>query len=197
MVRIIGVTGGVGTGKSTVLHILKTEYSAYIVEADKVAHMLMQPGGVTYQPIIETFGDGILDDEGNIDRAVLGSIVFSDEKKLEQLNHITHPSVRAYILDRIEAVRNTNPEGLFIIEAALLIETGYREICDEIWYIYAREDVRIERLMSARGYSYEKCISIMENQSSEAFFRDNSQKVIDNSLDFKFTKQQIDNLLKK
>lgn len=195
--KVIGITGGVGTGKSTVLSILKEEYNATIIEADKVAHQLMMPGGATYQPIIEAFGQEILETDGGISRVKLGAIVFSDAEKLNQLNGITHPAVKDFIVNIIEREAARGQDAFVVIEAALLIETGYQDICDEIWYIYSDENVRIQRLMASRGYSKEKCISIMKNQSNEVFYRENCQQVIDNSGDFIYTKQQIDNLLKK
>lgn len=194
--RVIGITGGVGSGKSTVLDIFQKNYDAFVLEADKVGHELMNPGGTTYQPIIDMFGTDILCEDGTIDRKVLGAIVFSSTDKLQQLNGITHPAIRTYILDRISAYKSLHPEGLFILEAALLIEEGYDDICDEIWYIYAEQEMRIDRLMSSRGYTREKCIAIFHSQSDDFFYKTHCKYVIDNCGSPEKTKIQIDNLLK-
>lgn len=194
--KIIGITGGIGSGKSSVLAILKEHYHANILEADKVAHILMQPGGSTYQPLIDAFGQDILAPNGEIDRQKLGRIVFASKEKLSILNNITHPAVRIYILEQIDAYRRLRADNLFVLEAALLIEEGYESVCDEIWYIYADEETRMLRLMAGRGYTKEKCISIFRSQSDENFYRTHCKYVLDNCGDTEKTKIQIDNLLK-
>lgn len=193
--RIIGITGGIGSGKSAVLELLRQHYHAHTLEADRAAHLLMAPGGATYQPIIDAFGREILCADKTIDRKRLGAEVFASKKKLALLNEITHPAVRAYILEQIAAYRKKHPDGIFVLEAALLIEEGYSEVCDELWYIYAHEETRIRRLMEGRGYTREKSLSIMKSQSEEAFYRLHCKYVIDNSADIEKTKIQIDNLL--
>ena len=100
--KTIGITGGVGAGKSTVLGFLETDFQAVVCEADKVAHKLQEPGEVCYEEIIEEFGCGILDGDGKIDRKKLGNIVFADEKKLQRLNRIVHPRVKEYIRKKKE-----------------------------------------------------------------------------------------------
>lgn len=195
--KIIGITGGVGSGKSGVLSLLKKNYGAYILEADKLAHVLMQPDGPTYHPIIDCFGVEIVASDGSIDRKKLGAIVFHDADQLERLNAITHPAVRTEIDRRIAAASQTGEYTYFALEAALLLEEGYDAVCDEIWYIYVDPETRIQRLMAGRGYSREQCISIFESQSDDSYYRSHSRYVIDNSKDFENTELQIDNLLKK
>ncbi len=195
--QIIGITGGIGSGKSTVLNIFKETYHAFVLEADKVAHLLMAPGGITYKPLLAAFGTDILDREGVIDRQALGTIVFASQEKLNTLNQITHPAVRTYILESISKYKVKHPDGLFVLEAALLIEEGYDDICDEIWYVFADRKTRIKRLMDRRGYSMEKCISIINSQSGDAFYRQRCKHMLDNSTSVENTKIQIDKLLKK
>ncbi len=195
--QIIGITGGIGAGKSTVLRILETEYNAFIVEADKLAHQLMEPGQNAYKRIVEAFGTDILDEDGKIFRPTLSAKVFSDEQKLNRLNGIVHPEVKQWIQAEIQRRENDGVTRYFVIEAALLIEDGYQSICDEIWYIYAPEEVRIQRLMESRGFSLEKCQSIIRNQSADAFYRENSTFVIENGAMIQDTQKQIEELLKK
>lgn len=195
--KIIGITGGIGAGKSTVLSILKQEYDAHVIEADKVAHDLMKPEQPAYRRIVEAFSDAILDETGEIDRAKLSTMVFHKAERLEQLNNIVHPEVKDYIQAEIRHHRQMGNTAYFVIEAALLIEDGYTSICDELWYIYASEELRITRLMESRGYSREKCEAVMHNQSTDAFYRKHCDYCIENGNDLDNTKKQIDELLKK
>ncbi|MCI5952172.1 MAG: dephospho-CoA kinase [Anaerostipes sp.] len=193
--KVIGVTGGVGSGKSVILSILEKEYGAQTILADLVAHDLMEPGAKSYMEIVETFGDSILQEDGAIDRQKLGSIVFADEKKLEQLNGITHPNVKEEIKRRIAKIRKKGEASMIVLEAALLIESGYEDIYDELWYIYVNRETRYERLKEGRGYTREKTDSIMNNQLSEEEFRAHAQVIIDNSYDIEQTKKQIHEIL--
>ncbi len=195
---ILGITGGVGSGKSAVLNELRDNHGAYIIEADKLAHELMMPGKDIYNRIVDNFGEEILcDGIGSIiDRAKLADIVFSDENKLQILNNISHPCVKAEILRRIEEEKKKGTK-LFVIEAALLIQDGYKEICDDIWYIWVSRELRTKRLMESRGYTLKKCNSIYVNQESDEYYRSNSDYVIDNEKDFSNTVKQINVLLNK
>ena len=204
--KIIGITGGIGAGKSLVLNILKEDCAAHIVEADKVAHLLMKPGEAAYAEIIKCFGTDILDASSKeIDRKILGSVVMQEPAKLEMLNNIVHPSVKKYIIEDIESCRRrffdrTNDLAageedksidkncaeknadrfLYVIEAALLIQDGYRKICDEIWYIHSSEEVRIKRLTERRGITLERAKSFIDNQPSDIYFKEYSDRTIVN-----------------
>ena len=178
---VLGITGGIGAGKSLVLSIIDEEFDAYIVEADKLAHKLMLKGEDAYRQIIDTFGDDIIDpDSEQIDRSLLGSIVLNDEEKLAKLNAIMHPAVKEYIKKDIKAQAEAGTE-LYVIEAALLIQDGYTSICNEIWYIHADREVRIQRLIQSRGYSREKAEAFLSNQPSDEFFENNSDQIINNN----------------
>lgn len=194
--KILGITGGVGSGKSRVLYDLEQEYHAYILEADKLAHELMEPGQSIYNKIIDVFGSDILDVDGRIDRQKLGAIVFSDSAKLEILNSISHPLVKDEIKKRISDIKNAGNVKLFIIEAALLIEDGYKEICDEIWYIHVPKEERIKRLMLQRGYTEEKCNNIFDSQSDEDFYISNCDYIIENGGTYEETHTQLNVRLK-
>lgn len=178
---VLGITGGIGAGKSLVLSIIDEEFDAYIVEADKLAHKLMLKGEDAYSQIIDTFGDEILDpDSEQIDRSILGKLVLSDKEKLSRLNAIMHPAVKKYIIDDIKLKEDAGTK-LYIIEAALLIQDGYKSICDEIWYISSDREVRIQRLIESRGYSREKAEAFLLNQPSDEFFEINSDNIIKNN----------------
>lgn len=195
--RIIGITGGIGSGKSTVLNILDKEYGAYIVETDKLAHKLMCPGQIAYKQIVEMFGTEILQHDKRIHRGRLGELVFHNKEKLQQLNAIVHPAVKDYILKDIVTKQSEGKITFYVIEAALLIEDGYKLICDELWYVYATEEVRLQRLLEGRGGTSEKWLQVIENQSSEAFYRMNCDEVIDNSGSIAQTALNMKELLSK
>lgn len=189
--KVIGVTGGVGSGKSVVLSILENDYHAKTILADLVAHDLMEPGAKSYQEIVQTFGTKILSEDGTIDRQKLGNIVFGNEEKLQQLNAITHPNVKEEIRRRIDLIKEQGEASMILLEAALLIESGYEDIYDELWYIYVDKETRYQRLYDGRGYTREKTDSIMKNQLSEEEFRRFADVVIDNSYSIEKTKAQI------
>lgn len=188
--KVIGVTGGVGAGKSEILNYIADNWNATVVEADEVGYLVMKPGKSCFAPIVELFGPGILQEDGTLDRTRIAQMVFEDKKLLEKLNAIVHPAVKKYIRKAIQR-EEENETDFFIVEAALLIEDKYDEICDELWYIYADEETRTERLKKNRGYSEEKIKSIFANQLSEDEFSEHCDFEIDNSGDFEDTKEQI------
>ncbi|MCR4618170.1 MAG: dephospho-CoA kinase [Lachnospiraceae bacterium] len=173
--RFIGVTGGVGAGKSEILKFIKRHYDCRIYFADNVAHEVRKPGTKCYNALRELLGEDVVSDSKK-----MASKLFSDKRLLEKVNAIIHPAVREYLLDALKDARAEGTE-LFFVEAALLIEAGYKSILDELWYVYADPSVRVKRLMDSRGYTKEKAISIMENQLSDEEFRSQSDFIIDNS----------------
>lgn len=193
--RVIGITGGVGSGKSEILSYIREKYPCEIVFADNLAKELQEPGQACYGPLVKLLGRDILDRDGNIVKAAMAEKIFSDSGLLEKVNGLVHPAVVEEILRRIESAKKNGKILLFFVEAALLIENGFDKICDEMWYIYARENVRRERLMRSRGYSEEKIESIMRKQLPEEEFRKNCQVVIDNSASLAECTAQIDRIL--
>lgn len=193
--KVIGITGGVGAGKSEILKYLKEKHHAMVVEADKVGHLLMEPGGACYYSIVEKFGSSILNGDQTINRGKLAKIVFADAALLEALNKIIHPRVKAHIVSEIAKERAYHRTEFFVIEAALLLEDHYDVICDEIWYIDTDMEIRAKRLKETRGYDDEKIAGIMANQKSPEEFRMACQAVIDNSGSLTETFAQIDRQL--
>ena len=193
--KVIGITGGVGAGKSEILKYLKEKYKAVVIEADKVGHLLMEPGGACYYSIVEKFGSSILNGDQTINRTKLGKVVFADEALLKELNKIIHPRVKSHIVSEIAKERAYHRTNYFVVEAALLIEDHYDVVCDELWYIHTEESVRAKRLKEARGYDDEKIASICANQKSPEEFRCACQVEIDNSGNLSDTCRQIDEQL--
>lgn len=179
--RLIGITGGVGAGKSTILEYIKAHYRCRIYLADEVAHVVKEPGQSCYRALVGLLGRDVLEEDGRIHKGRMAERIFRDENLLEQVNAIVHPAVQEYLLEKIQEARREGQTELFFIEAALLIECGYRDIVDEMWYIYAREDMRRQRLLESRGYTLEKIEQIMNSQLTEEAFRAGSDFVIDNS----------------
>lgn len=193
---ILGVTGGIGSGKTAVLQILKEKYGAYLLEADKLAHRLMEPGQSVYHAVVAAFGGGILNEDKTIDRGRLGDIVFHDRTKLALLNSLTHPLVKEAVLKEIQNEKEKHTR-LFVIEAALLIQDGYQDVCTGMCYVYARQDVRVERLCRYRGFTPERAEAVIASQESEAFYKENSDFVVDNSGNLKKTEEEIDKIAKQ
>ena len=191
---ILGITGGIGTGKSTVLNILKEKYDFLVLESDKIAHEVMNPGNIAYNEIVEYFGVDILDEDKTINRKKMSEIVFNDKEKLNKLNSIVHPAVIKKISDTIEEEKSNGKEN-FVIEAALLIESGCSKICDRVWYIYADTEVRIERLMKSRNMTRKQIEDVMKNQMKNEFFRDNTTDIVDNSNSIEDTCARVQKLL--
>ena len=189
--KIIGVTGGVGAGKSTVLDYLKETYHACLILADLVGHEVMEPGLPAYDAIIETFGREILSENQTIDRKKLGDIVFHKEEMRQKLNCIVHPAVKQEILRKIEQAKLENVSYI-VVEAALFLEENYDAFCDETWYIYTSEDNRRLRLKASRGYSDEKIDRMFAAQKSHEEFLERCQFVIDNNGNAEETHRQID-----
>ena len=193
--KFIGLTGGVGAGKTTVLKAMKRMYRVRILIADEIAHEQMEPGTQCYKRLHEVFGRyDIWREDGSINRPKLAEILFSDEKKRQILNGIVHPAVKEYILGEVEKERQKGYYEYVILEAALLIEDHYDAVCDELWYVYASEKTRKKRLMADRGYSEQKVEQIFAAQLSEECYRANCQVVIDNDRDEAYVLEQIKQL---
>lgn len=193
--RFIGITGGVGAGKSEILRYIRERYPCEIYLADEVAHLVKQSGTKAYKALLSLLGPGVAGGDGQIDRAAMADRIFADPALLEQVNDIIHPAVKEFLLERLEEAKAAGKAELFFVEAALLIEGGYLALVDEMWYIYADEAVRRERLRAFRGYSAEKIRQIMSSQLTEEQFRENCDFIIDNSGEFTETCRQIDKRL--
>ena len=186
---IIGVMGGVGSGKSTVLNYLENNYEANIIEADKVAKEVMLPGNDVYNEIVKTFPEVIADNK--IDSKKLAEIVFNDKEQLEKLNSITHPGAVKEIVSRIKSSKNR----IIVVESAILLGSGVEQYFDELWFVFCNRDTRIKRLMQTRGYSKEKCISVIESQPADEEYNKVADEFIDNSYSEENTREQIDLIL--
>lgn len=189
--KVIGITGGIGSGKSQVAKILIDSHGAYFLNTDRIAKEQMEVGGVSYAGVVDYFGSSILTKDGSIDRKKLSEIVFQDKEKLTQLNDLTHPRVLEAVRKELVSLRKTGEVPYVIIETALMIEAGFDFLCDEVWYVYTPEVIRRERLRKERNYSDQKIDSIFDSQSKEDDFRKRFTKVIENTSDIHDLERQV------
>lgn len=190
--KVIGITGGVGAGKTKLLSYIAEHYNCRILLADEAANALKEPGMACYDQIVRLLGREILNEDMTINRAKMAEGIFADAQLLTQVNEILHPAVKAYILEQIKLEREKGLIEFFFLEAALLIECGYQKIVDELWYISAAEEVRRARLKSARGYTDEKIDRIISVQLSEEDYKSQCDFIIDNSREEQWAYEQID-----
>lgn len=193
--RIIGITGGIGAGKSAVLELLEKNFNAFIIIADDIAKETMQIGNTGYLKILEFFGEDILDENKNINRAKLSDIVFKNKNKLIVLNSIIHPLVKKLITEQLGYLKCQGVYDYVFVEAALLIESHYEVICDELWYIYAPDDLRAKRLKLNRGYDDNKIKEIFANQLSPEEFKKHCKVIIYNDKSLDHTLKQLQDFL--
>lgn len=193
--KIIGITGGVGSGKTQVLSYIEKHFKCRIVRSDETAHLLYEPGQECYKKLVALLGLEILAEDKTIDKGKMAAVIFSNKMLLERVNQIVHPEVKNYILRQIEYEKGKGVVDYFFIEAALLIEEHYDQIVDELWYIYADTQIREKRLIENRQYSTQKIAYIMEGQLSEEEFRKHCQVVISNNGSLEETYKQIKGIM--
>lgn len=196
--HFIGITGGVGAGKSEIIRYLERRPDTRVMLADEIAHVLMEPGTACYQALREVFsGEDIFRPEGGFDRGRLAAVIFADDEKRARLNAIVHPAVKEYVKEQAAQERKRGELAWLFLEAALLIEEHYDEICDELWYIDTCEDVRRARLKQSRGYTDEKIDQILASQLGEETYRSACRETIDNSGAIESAIEQIEGALRR
>lgn len=202
--RFIGITGGVGAGKSEVLRYLARRQHTRVMLADEIAHRLMEPGGDAYGRLCEEFAGADLFEEPKaagceprFDRGKLARFIFADDAARERLNGIVHPAVKEHVRKQAQFERERGELTLLVLEAALLIEEKYDEICDELWYIYTDEEIRRSRLKASRDYSDARIDGIFASQLREDGYRRACRIVIDNNGNWDSTREQIENALRR
>lgn len=193
--KVIGLTGGTGSGKSVVSRSL-AEAGAVIVDADQIAHEIIWKGRPAYQEIVAYYGTEILDAEGNIIRKKLGEIVFHDAEKLSFLNQCTHKYIVAEVNCQIAAAKEAGTATAIVLDAPLLLEAKLETVCDLVWVVYAEPEVRARRVMERDGVSYELAKARISNQKSWEEYRAAADTVIDNSKDLPYLQAQLEELLK-
>jgi dephospho-CoA kinase len=180
MAVMVGLTGGIGSGKSTVAELL-ADRGAHVIDADRVAHEVYAPGTVGFDRIIERFGEDVVTGDGSIDRARLGSIVFRDPAALADLNGIVHPLVREDVAARIAEFFEDDPDSVVVIEAALMTETGWTGGAGRLWAVIAEPGIVLERLVRLRGMDPDEVRRRMAAQADNATRRRGATRVLENN----------------
>lgn len=161
---VIGVTGNIGSGKTTVSRLLAEEYGCFYLNADNIGRLVAEPGGEAYDELCSAFGEGCFLPDGTLNRPAMAELVFNDKAELERLNGIMHPAILRHIQQEIDTVHKADPMQIVIVEAALLIEANYLGILDSLWLVWADDDVRLQRVMARDGISAEQAQARMNNQ---------------------------------
>jgi dephospho-CoA kinase len=164
-VLLVGLTGGLGAGKSTVARMLATR-GAVIVDADDLAREALEPGTHAFRQVRELFGEEVLTSDGRIDRVALARVVFADPEKRKLLESLTHPEVFRLLAETLESLRGT--DSIVVFDAPLIVETGFHEACDVLVVVTAPEDVRVERVIRDRGMSEDEARARIDAQIPEA-----------------------------
>lgn len=194
--KIIGLTGGIGTGKSTVSAYLK-EKGCVILDADKMSRQLTAPGGDALPAIRKAFGDEVFFDDGTLDRKKLGSIVFNNADKLKSLEEITTQKVVEQTIDGLVRLRKASYNGIVIIDAPLLFECGMQVLAEENWLVTTDLEVRIERIIKRDGLDRQSILDRINNQMSDEEKMSMADYIIDNSGSLESLYEQIDKLIER
>lgn len=189
--RVIGLTGGIASGKSTISRHLK-ELGAVVIDADRVGHAIMKKGKPSWLKIKDFFGEDILTEDGEIDRKKLGAIVFKDHSKLEILNTFTHGYIVLKIKETIDKIHNKCNDKIVVVDAALLIEAGLYKIVDEVWLVVVDKELQLERLIDRDPLTSKEALGRIEAQMPTEEKLKYAHRIIDNTGDLEDTLKQVE-----
>src|SRR3972149_2528647 len=187
--KIIGLTGGVGSGKSTVGGFLK-ELGAAVIDMDKVGHQTLKKGGAAYERVVREVGKGILSADGEIDRSKLATIVFNDKNALERLSAIEHPAIDALVEERIKELKRSGVK-VAVLEAAAMLEAGKSGLMNEIWLTKAPQKTVIERVKGRPGYGVGGTKARRSAQFTDKERRKHADVVIDTDCSLEELKKRV------
>lgn len=196
---MIGLTGGIASGKSSVTQHLAAK-GAHIIDADRIGHEVIAPGGDAYREVVDAFGAEIVAPDKTVDRRKLGAIVFGSKEKLQVLNRISHPRMAARMAQEIVQIRSKPAAGrppLIVLEAAILLEAGWDTLCDAVWAVEAPMELSISRLMARNNLSLEGAQARLAAQITNDERAARAHKVIKNSGSMDFLLAQVDLLWKE
>jgi dephospho-CoA kinase len=191
----VGLTGGIGCGKTTVAAMMR-EFGCHVIEADPLAHKLIEPGQPAYDEVVRTFGREILDATGRVDRGKLGAIVFDNNDQLLRLNAIVHPYVEQELKQLLDEFARTNPKGVAVVEAALLVEAGYAEKLDRLVVVWCRPEQQEARLLT-RGMTLKQVAQRIAAQMPLEEKRRRATDEVDCSVSLGETREQVERLVAK
>lgn len=187
----VGLTGGIATGKSTVGQMF-VELGCHLIDSDRITHQLFEPGHPVYNAVVQEFGERILAADGTIDRRILGGIVFKDESARLKLNHIVHPAVIQRQQEWLREVEGQDPDGIAIVDAALMIEVGTYKTYDKVVVVTSTSEVQRQRLRERSGLSEAEIEARIQSQMPMAEKIKYADFVIDNSSDLSTTRRQVE-----
>lgn len=193
---IIGLTGGIASGKSTVSQLL-VKHGALLVDADQVAREIVEPGEPALAEIVSCFGQAVLQEDGSLNRAQLGSIVFADHEKLKKLEAITHPAIRKKMVAKMNHLQDEYPEKMIIADIPLLYETKQEHLYDGILVVYVPEATQMQRLMERNQLSEQEARARIKLQMNIELKRERADWVIDNTLSLEETEAQVVSFLQE
>jgi dephospho-CoA kinase len=188
---VLGVTGGIGCGKSTVCKILR-DLGAAIIDADVISRQIVMPGENALNELIITFGTDIVDEIGQLKRKRLAEIVFEDKDKLQKLNCIMHSHVATIIQARVKELA-LQKNKIIVIDAPLPIRTGFLDLCDQVWTVSAQMELRIDRIIKRSGMTYDEAVSRIKAQISEKEYISIANTVIYNNGDYVQLEEEVKN----
>lgn len=190
---IVGLTGGIASGKSTVSELIK-QRGIPVIDADKIAREIVEKGSIVLKDIVNEFGYEILNEDGELNRKKLRELVFNDKRKLDKLNQITHPAIKERILENINRLRDIGCK-ICIVDAALLIEAKFNEIVDLVILIYVDQKTQIERLIKRDNISKEDALKIINSQMKLEDKIKFADYIVDNTKDIEYTTKQVNNII--
>ncbi len=194
--KVIGITGGVGSGKSEVLSILEKDFNCGIIRTDDVARELCEPGGICLNKIIQNFGTDILTEDGRLDRPAMAKVVFDNSEKMTKLNNCIHPYVFEWVQNQVKQWKKEEKFRMIAVETALPESFEKMAVCESIWYVYVKQEIRRERLRISRGYSDEKMDAMFATQLPDEAYCRYCDAIIDNNSDIENIKNQLNALCK-
>ena len=180
MTTIIGLTGGIASGKSTVAERLR-ELGAVIVEGDLLGHRVYEPGTSGFEKVVNAFGHDIVAEDGTIDRRVLGGKVFGAPEEMERLNGVMWPAIRELAEQEFERIGKEDPEAIIVFEAAVMLEAGWQDMVSEVWVVTTKQEIAIDRLKSRNGLNREQALARIESQMSNRQRNEFADVKFDNS----------------
>jgi dephospho-CoA kinase len=180
MTTIIGLTGGIASGKSTVADHLR-ELGAVIVEGDLLGHRVYEPGTSGFEKVVNAFGHDIVAPDGTIDRRILGGKVFGAPEEMERLNGVMWPAIRELAEQEFKQIAKRDPDAVIVFEAAVMLEAGWQDMVSEVWVVTTRQETAIDRLKSRNGFSREQALARIESQMSNRQRQEFADVKFDNS----------------
>ena len=191
----IGLTGGIGTGKSSVTEAFQS-LGAAVINADLLVHDAYLPGTIGFEEVVTEFGQEIVGSDGQIDRKKLGPIVFSDSSKMDRLNEIMHPLIRDLIDERLVSLESSQNK-VAVVEAAILIEAGWKSLFDEIWVVISDREEVINRLGVRNGLSREDAVKRIDSQMSNNERIEHGDVVVENTGSMEDLQTRVNSLWSK